>query len=87
LNSKFVEELIMSPDSKTNRSVSICVFSIIAFIFGGLTIKSGGLVLFTTGEFHQQQGNFVTFCAQVHNQHPDFQNQFQPRKLCKSNVY
>ncbi len=51
----------MSENSKPNRPVSIWILSTIAFIFGGLSIKSGGLVLFTTGEFHQQQGNFVPF--------------------------
>ncbi|MCP4488938.1 MAG: hypothetical protein GY820_16750 [Gammaproteobacteria bacterium] len=51
----------MSQNSKPSRSISIWVFSITALIFGGLSIKSGGLVLFTTGEFHQQQGNYVPF--------------------------
>ncbi len=51
----------MSQNSKTKRPASIWMFSIIALIFGGLTIRSSGLVLFTTGEFHQQQGNFVPF--------------------------
>ncbi|MCP4188464.1 MAG: hypothetical protein GY763_12750 [Gammaproteobacteria bacterium] len=51
----------MPQDSKTKRAVSIWIFSIIALIFGGLTLRSSGLVLFTTGEFHQQQGNFVPF--------------------------
>ena len=43
------------------RPVGIWAISVIALIFGGLTIKSGGLVLFTDGEFHQQQGNYVPF--------------------------
>ncbi len=51
----------MSQNAKAGRSISIWVFSIIAIVFGSLSIKSGGLVLFTTGEFHQQQGNFVPF--------------------------
>ncbi len=51
----------MSQNSKTKRPASIWMFSIIALIFGGLTIRSSGLVLFTTGEFHQQQGDFVPF--------------------------
>ncbi len=55
----------MSQVSKTKRPVSIWIFSIIALIFGGLTIRSSGLVLFTTGEFHQQQGNFVPFVVWI----------------------
>ncbi|MDH3354123.1 MAG: hypothetical protein OEL79_02775 [Chromatiales bacterium] len=47
--------------STIKRSIGIWVVSIIAVIFGGLTLKSGGLVLFTDGEFHQQQGNYVPF--------------------------
>ncbi len=51
----------MSQSLKPVRSISIWVFSAVAIIFGGLSIRSGGLVIFTTGEFHQQQGNFVPF--------------------------
>ncbi|MCW8887878.1 MAG: hypothetical protein OQK25_02320 [Gammaproteobacteria bacterium] len=47
--------------STTKRPIAIWLISIIAIIFGGMTIKSGGLVLFTDGEFHQQQGNYVPF--------------------------
>mgnify|MGYP003960492023 CR=1 FL=1 len=35
--------------------------SFIAIIFGLLTIKSGGLVLFNDGEVHQAAGNYVPF--------------------------
>lgn len=55
----------MSSILTKKRPVAIWIFSIIALIFGGLTIKSGGLVLFTDGEFHQQQGNFVPFVVWV----------------------
>ncbi len=51
----------MSQSAKPNRPILIWSFSIIAIVFGALSIRSGGLVLFTTGEFHQQQGNFVPF--------------------------
>lgn len=39
----------------------IWIVSIIALVFGALTIKAGGLILFSEGAFHQQQGNFVPF--------------------------
>lgn len=37
------------------------LFSVIAIVFGLLTIKSGGMVLFTSGEAHQAAGNYVPF--------------------------
>jgi hypothetical protein len=45
----------------TKRPLAIWIASIIALIFGAATLRSGGLVLFTEGEFHQQQGNYVPF--------------------------
>ena len=37
------------------------LFAIIAIVFGMLTLKSGGMVLFTNGEAHQAAGNYVPF--------------------------
>jgi len=37
------------------------IMSAVAVLFGLLTIKSGGLVLFTSGEAHQAAGNYVPF--------------------------
>lgn len=37
------------------------VMSIIAIVFGILSIKSGGMVLFTEGDAHQAAGNYVPF--------------------------
>ena len=37
------------------------VMSVVAILFGLLTIKSGGMVLFTEGEAHQAAGNYVPF--------------------------
>lgn len=39
----------------------IWIVAIIALVFGALTVKAGGLVLFSEGEFHQLQGSFVPF--------------------------
>ena len=41
--------------------ISFRVMSIVAILFGILTIKSGGIVLFTDGEAHQAAGNYVPF--------------------------
>lgn len=41
--------------------ISFRVISIVAILFGILTIKSGGMVLFTDGEAHQAAGNYVPF--------------------------
>ncbi len=37
------------------------LLSIVALIFGAMTIRSGGMVLFTTGAEHQAAGNYVPF--------------------------
>ena len=37
------------------------IMSLIAIIFGLVTIKAGGMVLFTQGEAHQAAGNYVPF--------------------------
>jgi len=42
-------------------SLTFRVMSIIAVVFGLLTIKSGGMVLFTEGDAHQAAGNYVPF--------------------------
>ncbi|HEA26645.1 MAG TPA: hypothetical protein ENH92_05925 [Ectothiorhodospiraceae bacterium] len=39
----------------------IWIVAIVALVFGALTVKAGGLVLFSEGEFHQLQGSFVPF--------------------------
>ena len=46
---------------KLNRSIAIWVITIIAFMFGLLTIKSGGSVLFIDGSARQAAGNYVPF--------------------------
>ena len=42
-----------------DRSTEIRIISFFAIVFGAMTIKSAGLVLFTEGEFHQQAGNYL----------------------------
>lgn len=37
------------------------VMAVLAILFGILTIKSGGMVLFTDGDAHQAAGNYVPF--------------------------
>lgn len=44
-----------------NRSVGIWVIAVIAVLFGLLTIKSGGSVLFIDGADRQAAGNYVPF--------------------------
>jgi len=51
----------MQMDSKSKRTPVQWFIIVVALIFGALTVKSGGLVLFTEGEFHQQAGNYVPF--------------------------
>lgn len=45
----------------TRRAASLWAVTIIAVLFGLLTIKSGGSVLFIDGEARQQAGNYVAF--------------------------
>jgi hypothetical protein len=47
--------------AKLNRSIAIWVMTIVAFMFGLLTIKSGGSVLFIDGADRQAAGNYVPF--------------------------
>ena len=44
-----------------NRSVGIWIITIIAVVFGLLTIKSGGTVLFIDGTFREDAGQYVPF--------------------------
>ena len=46
---------------KSDRSVGLWIVSIIAVVFGLLTIKSGGLVLFVDGIARENAGNYVPF--------------------------
>lgn len=47
---------------KTNtRPTWVWISAIVAILFGLLTIKSGGSVLFTDGEARQAAGNYVSF--------------------------
>ncbi len=45
----------------TKRTASTWVVTVIAVVFGLLTIKSGGSVLFIDGESRQQAGHYVSF--------------------------
>jgi len=46
---------------KSDRSIGIRVITGFAVVFGFLTIKSGGAVLFVDGSSRQAAGNFVPF--------------------------
>ena len=46
---------------KLDRSITIWLITIIAIMFGLLTIKSGGSVLFIDGPDRQAAGNYVPF--------------------------
>ena len=48
-------------DEQHKRPITFWLISIVAIIFGMLTIRSGGMVLFTEGEAHQAAGNYVPF--------------------------
>ena len=43
------------------HSVAFKLMSLIAVVFGLVTIKAGGMVLFTEGEAHQAAGDYVPF--------------------------
>lgn len=51
----------MSVTQPLQRSYGVWVFSILALVFGLLTLKSGGSVLFIDGEARQAAGNYVPF--------------------------
>jgi len=46
---------------KSNRSVAVWTISMIAVMFGLMTIKSGGSVLFIDGIAREDAGNYVPF--------------------------
>lgn len=46
---------------KSDKSIGIWVVTIIAVLFGLLTIKSGGSVLFVDGIAREDAGNYVPF--------------------------
>ena len=46
---------------KSNRSIGIWIITIVALVFGMLTIKSGGTVLFIDGSARQAAGDYVPF--------------------------
>jgi len=47
--------------SRTNRSLGIWIVVFIAVVFGLLTVKSGGSVLFIDGIAREEAGNYVPF--------------------------
>ena len=47
--------------SQSKRPVGTWIATSVAVVFGLLTLKSGGAVLFIGGEFRQQAGNYVPF--------------------------
>ncbi len=51
----------MRSKAVSQRSIAIWGFSLLAFVFGLLTLKSGGSVLFFDGEPRQAAGNYVPF--------------------------
>ena len=51
----------MTSTAVSQRSIAIWAFSLLAFVFGLLTLKSGGSVLFFDGEARQAAGNYVPF--------------------------
>ena len=46
---------------RSDRSIGIWIITVIAVVFGLLTIKSGGTVLFVDGTFREEAGNYVPF--------------------------
>lgn len=46
---------------KTNRSLTIWIITVLSVLFGLLTIKSGGSVLFIDGIAREEAGNYVPF--------------------------
>ena len=47
--------------SQAKRSMGTLIVTAVAIVFGLLTIKAGGAVLFIGGEYRQQAGNYVPF--------------------------
>jgi hypothetical protein len=50
---------------KPDRSIGIWIMTVIAVVFGLLTIKSGGSVLFVDGIGREEAGNYVPFVLWV----------------------
>ena len=46
---------------KTDQSIGIWIITVIAVVFGLLTIKSGGSVLFVDGVAREDAGNYIPF--------------------------
>lgn len=46
---------------KPERSIGVWIVTIVALVFGMLTVKSGGSVLFIDGPARQAAGNYVPF--------------------------
>ena len=61
INNKTIRNNIMTTITSSRRTISIWVLSLIAILFGLLTIKSGGAVLFIDGEARLAAGNYVPF--------------------------
>ncbi|MFV9616566.1 MAG: hypothetical protein ACNYZG_11460 [Gammaproteobacteria bacterium] len=51
----------MTTTTLSQRCTSIWAFSLLALVFGLLTLKSGGSVLFIDGEARQAAGHYVPF--------------------------
>jgi len=47
--------------AKSNRPIGVWIVSVVAILFGLLTIKSGGMVLFVDGPDRLAAGNYVPF--------------------------
>ena len=47
--------------AKSNRTIGVWLISVVAILFGLLTIKSGGMVLFIDGPDRAAAGNYVPF--------------------------
>ena len=47
--------------TNSNRTIGIWLISVVAIVFGLLTIKSGGMVLFVDGPDRVAAGNYVPF--------------------------
>ena len=47
--------------TKSDRSIGVWIVSSIAIVFGLLTLKAGGSVLFIDGTAREEAGNYVPF--------------------------
>ena len=46
---------------KSDRTIWVKIIAVVAVVFGLLTIKSGGLVLFAGDTFREEAGNYLPF--------------------------